>query len=266
MASPSAGASDPLHAFRLDGEVAIVTGGGAGIGLAVAGGFAAVGARVAIVDRNAEAAFAAAEAIAARGGAAAAYALDIADPEAIARTFAVIAERDGRIDVLVNSAGMAIRKPAVELTPADWQPVVDVNLTGLFFASREAAKRMIAGRRGGRIVNIASMMGLSGGGLYPNASYQATKGAVVNLTRALAIEWAKEKVRVNAIAPTYVRTGFIGPLLKDPALVAKIEAMTPLGRLADPADIVGAALYLASAASAMVTGHTLAVDGGFLAQ
>ncbi|MBM3510614.1 MAG: glucose 1-dehydrogenase [Alphaproteobacteria bacterium] len=266
MASGAAGSRDPLRAFGLDGEVAIVTGGGAGIGLAIAEAMAAVGARVAIVDRKADTAVQAAEAIGRRGGVAAAYALDITDAAATARTFATIAERQKRLDILVNSAGLAIRKPAVDLTPADWQPVVDVNLTGLFFASREAAKHMIAGGRGGRIVNIASMMGLSGGGLYPNASYQATKGAVVNLTRALAIEWAKEKVRVNAIAPTYVRTGFIGPLLKDPALVAKIEAMTPLGRLADPADIVGAALYLASAASAMVTGHTLAVDGGFLAQ
>jgi len=107
---------------------------------------------------------------------------------------------------------------------------------------------------------------LSGGGLYPNISYQTSKGAVVNMTRALALEWAKQGIRVNAIAPTYVRTDFIKPLVEDPELRSRIEAMTPLGRIAEPDDIAGAALYLASPASAMVTGHVLAVDGGFLAQ
>jgi NAD(P)-dependent dehydrogenase (short-subunit alcohol dehydrogenase family) len=119
---------------------------------------------------------------------------------------------------------------------------------------------------GGSIINIASIMGLSGGGLYPNISYQTSKGAVVNMTRALALEWAKQGIRVNAIAPTYVRTDFIKPLVDDPALLARIEAMTPMGRIAEPEDVVGAAVFLASPASAMVTGHVLAVDGGFLAQ
>jgi NAD(P)-dependent dehydrogenase (short-subunit alcohol dehydrogenase family) len=118
---------------------------------------------------------------------------------------------------------------------------------------------------GGAIVNVSSIMGLSGGGLYPNISYQTTKGAVVNMTRALAVEWAP-RIRVNAVAPTWVRTDFIAPLLAQPELVARMEAMMPLGRLAEPAEVVGPVLFLLSPAAAMVTGHTLPVDGGYLAQ
>jgi NAD(P)-dependent dehydrogenase (short-subunit alcohol dehydrogenase family) len=171
----------------------------------------------------------------------------------------------GRIDVLVNSAGIALRAPAIEHTLDAWNRVMAVNVNGVFVCSRVAARHMIKAG-GGAIVNIASIMGLSGGGLYPNISYQTSKGAVVNMTRALALEWAKHGIRVNAIAPTYVRTEFIKPLVDNPQLRARIEAMTPLGRLAEPEDIVGAALFLASPAAAMVTGHVLAVDGGFLAQ
>jgi NAD(P)-dependent dehydrogenase (short-subunit alcohol dehydrogenase family) len=120
--------------------------------------------------------------------------------------------------------------------------------------------------RGGSIVNTASIMGLSGGGLYPNISYQTTKGALINMTRALAVEWATHGIRVNAVAPTYVRTKFIQSLLDQPELVAKIEAMTPMRRLAEPEEVADAILFLASPAAAMVTGHTLPVDGGFLAQ
>ena len=172
----------------------------------------------------------------------------------------------GSVDVLVNNAGAAIRKPAVELPQADWDTVVAVNMTGSFLCARAAARHMIAAGKGGAIVNTASIMGLSGGGLYPNISYQTTKGAIVNMTRALAVEWAPHGIRVNAVAPTYVRTQFIAPILAQPELVAKIEAMTPLGRLAEPEEVAAAILFLASPAAAMITGHTLPVDGGFLAQ
>jgi NAD(P)-dependent dehydrogenase (short-subunit alcohol dehydrogenase family) len=143
---------------------------------------------------------------------------------------------------------------------------VAVNMTGTFLCAREAARVMIASKRAGSIVNVASIMGLSGGGLYPNVSYQTTKGAVVNMTRALAVEWAPHGIRVNAVAPTYVRTPFIATLLEQPELMRRIEEMTPLRRLAEPEDVASAILYLASAASGMVTGHTLPVDGGFLSQ
>ena len=249
--------------FDLDGAPAIVTGGGSGIGRAAAELLAAAGARVAIVDRDADAAASAASAI---GGDALALAADVADEAAVERAVEECSARFGPPKILVNNAGMAIRKPAVELSRADWDAVVAVNMTGMFLCARAAARRMIAEKRGGAIVNTASIMGLSGGGLYPNISYQTTKGALVNMTRALAVEWAPHGIRVNAVAPTYVRTPFIAPLLAQPELVRRIEAMTPLGRIAEPAEVASAILFMASPAAAMITGHTLPVDGGFLAQ
>jgi NAD(P)-dependent dehydrogenase (short-subunit alcohol dehydrogenase family) len=193
-----------------------------------------------------------------------AHHVDVSDEASIDAAMAAIAA-DGRLDVLVNNAGLAIRKPSVDLSVADWDAVLKVNLTGVFLCARSAARHMIAKKRGA-IVNLASIMGLSGGGLYPNISYQATKGAVVNLTRALAVEWAPFGVRVNAVAPTWVRTDFIKPLTDNPELLARMNAMTPLGRIAEIDEIVGGIVYLATPAAAMVTGHTLAIDGGFLAQ
>ena len=250
---------DPAHAFRLDGQVCIVTGAARGIGRAVAQGAAQSGARVHLFDRDAEAL---AEAASWIGGTA--HTVDVTDEAALTEAVERVIAAEGRIDALVNNAGTALRRPSVDLTLEEWQRVIDVNLTAVFLAARAAARHMLPARRGA-IVNIASIMGLSGGGLYPNISYQASKGGVVNLTRALAVEWAPH-LRVNAVAPTWVRTGFIAPLLAQPDLIARIEALMPLGRLAEPEEVVGAVLFLLSPAAAMVTGHTLPVDGGFLAQ
>jgi NAD(P)-dependent dehydrogenase (short-subunit alcohol dehydrogenase family) len=245
--------------FSLEGKAAVVTGAASGIGRAAAEALAAAGAAVVVADRN----FAAAREVASGLKSAIAVEADVTQEKAVE---AMLAAAPGRVDILVNNAGLAIRRPSVELAVEDWNKVVDVNMTAVFLCARAAARRMIADGKGGAIVNVASIMGLSGGGLYPNISYQTTKGAVVNMTRALAVEWAPHGIRVNAVAPTWVRTPFIQPILEQPELVARIEAMTPMRRLAEPQEVASAILFLASPAAAMVTGHTLPVDGGFLAQ
>jgi NAD(P)-dependent dehydrogenase (short-subunit alcohol dehydrogenase family) len=245
--------------FSLEGKVAVVTGAGSGIGKAAAEALAAAGATVIVADRNIAAARDVAEGL----NSAIAVEADVTQEKAIEAMFAAA---PGRVNILVNNAGIAIRRPSVELSAEDWNKVVDVNMTAVFLCARAAARRMIADGQGGAIVNVASIMGLSGGGLYPNISYQTTKGAVVNMTRALAVEWASHGIRVNAVAPTWVRTPFIQPILAQPELVARIEAMTPMRRMAEPEEVASAILFLASPAAAMVTGHTLPVDGGFLAQ
>lgn len=252
--------------FRLDGKVALVTGGGSGIGRAIALAFAHAGAWVGVLDREEMKAVSVAREIVKIGQQSFAIGADVASEADVERAIAAVLNEFGGLDILVNSAGAAIRKPSVELPLADWEKVMSVNVTGTFLMCRHAARAMLAAGKGGSIVNIASIMGFSGGGLYPNISYQTSKGAVVNLTRALAVEWAKEGIRVNAVAPQWVNTPFIDGLREKPELIERITAMVPMGRLAEPEEIAGAAVFLASSAASMVTGHILAVDGGFLAQ
>lgn len=254
----------PLLPFRVDGKVALITGGAQGIGLATARLLAAMGCRVILADLDGSAADQAAESFSA--GLARGLALDVASEASVTAAFGTIAAHEGQLDILVNNAGRAIRRPSLELEIADWDAVVAVNMTGAFLCARAAAGLMVQRGAGGAIVNTASIMGLSGGGLYPNISYQTTKGAIVNMTRALAVEWAPYLIRVNAVAPTWTRTGFIGPLEENPELMQRIRAVTPLGRLAEVEDVANAIAFLASPAAGMITGHTLAVDGGFLAQ
>ena len=258
-------AADPFAAFRLDGKIAVVTGGARGIGRAAARALAGAGAAIAILDRDAAAAETTARAIAGDTPAVSVHAADVTDEASLERAFATLTQHHGGVDLLVNSAGIGLRHPAVDHPMTDWDKVVAVNLTGVFLCSRIAARSMMH-RGGGAIVSLASIMGFSGGGIYPNVSYQATKGAVVNMTRALAVEWAQAGIRVNAVAPTWVRTDLTAALLDQPGVTERIAELTPMRRLATPEEVANAILFLASPAASMITGHTLPVDGGFLAQ
>jgi NAD(P)-dependent dehydrogenase (short-subunit alcohol dehydrogenase family) len=185
---------------------------------------------------------------------------DVTDEKQVEKALA----RIGGMDILVNNAGRAVRKSAVEVKKEDWDAVIGLNLTALFMCSRLAHPHMKR-RGGGAIVNLASIMGLSGG-IYPNASYQASKGGVVNLTRALALEWAADNIRVNAVAPTYVRTDLTVPIFSNPEVMKTVMAHTPLGRFPETDDIAAAILFLASDAARCITGVTLPVDSGYLAR
>jgi NAD(P)-dependent dehydrogenase (short-subunit alcohol dehydrogenase family) len=255
--------------FELENKCAVITGAGRGIGAATAELFASAGASVAVIDKYENYAVRTAETIGKAGGKAVAVACDVTVEEDVEEVFDGIAEQLGHIDILVNNAGMAIRKPATEVPIAEWQQVIDLNLTALFSCSRVAARHMRKARTdapsGGAIVNLASIMGLSGG-IYPNASYQASKGGVVNLTRALAIEWAADRIRVNAVAPTFVNTDFTAQIFSSPAALEKVEAHTPLGILPEVDDIAAAILFLASPAARCITGTILPVDSGYLAR
>ncbi len=246
-------------------RVAIVTGGAKGIGRATVLAFAREGALPVLFDRDPEALDEAHETLARQGIEHLALPVDVTDEAAVDAAFGQVMSRYERVDVLVNNAGIALRRPTIDLSSADWQTVIDVNLTAVFLCSRAAARVMIPAGRGA-IVNVSSIMGLSGGGLYPNVSYQSSKGAIVNMTRALAVEWAAQGIRVNAVAPTWARTELTRGLFGDAGLMARVLDMTPMRRLAEPEDVADAIIFLASDRARMITGHTLPVDGGFLAQ
>ncbi len=252
--------------FSLHDQVAIVTGGGSGIGRATATLFAAVGARVMVVDIDPAAAAGTAEEIRVAGGQASAFTLDIADETAIDRVLGEIVAKEGRIDIIVCNAGCGQNGSATEMPLESWKRVIDINLTGSFLCARTAARDMILRKNGGAIVFTASIMGLSGGGFGNNVNYQASKGAIVNLVRGLAVEWAPHGIRVNAVAPGWVKTQMTSRWSSDPERLAKIAEWVPLNRLADPEEIASAILFLASPAASMITGHTLPVDGGFMAK
>lgn len=250
-----------MKLFEIPGQVAVITGAARGIGLATAKLMTEAGATVALLDVDGETARKEAERL---GGKASGWTCDVTSESAVESTLAEIVKRHGRIDILVNNAGAAVRKPAVDLSMDEWRGIMDLNLGGVFLCSRVAA-RVMAEQGGGAIVNLASIMGFSGG-IFPNASYQASKGGVVNLTRALALEWAEQKIRVNAVAPTFVKTDLTVPIFSNPEVLAKVRAHTPLGELPEVADIAAAILFLSGPAARYITGVTLPVDSGYLAR
>jgi len=247
--------------FSLAGRVALVTGAASGLGRAIAIGFADAGARVRCVDRDAEGNDEVARSI---GEAADSCTADVTDAEVVTAAVDGLVADAGRIDVLVNSAGIGGRSPAVDYPEDLWDSVMEINLRGTYLACRAAGRHMVAAGSGS-IINIASVGGLAG---FPGSlGYQASKGGVVALTRTLAIEWAPQGVRVNAIAPSQFESAIVlAQWEKEPGMRADWESRTPLGRIGQPDEIVDPAVFLASEAAAMVTGHILAVDGGYLAQ
>ena len=250
--------------FRLDNKIAFITGAGDGLGRVAALALGEAGAHVCVSDINLEWAEKVAEEIMEAGGAADARKMDVANNPEIESGIAGIIGQHGRIDILVNNVGLAKRAPTEKLSLEDWNEIVQVNQTQVFVCSREAGKHMLRAGEGS-IINVSSIMGLVGGGFYPNLPYHATKGAVVNMTRALAAEWAGRGIRVNAIAPTFVKTNLTIPVRADPKATQWIIDKTPMGRFAEPEELAGAFLFLASPAASMVTGQTLAVDGGWTA-
>jgi NAD(P)-dependent dehydrogenase (short-subunit alcohol dehydrogenase family) len=238
--------------MRLDGLSALVTGGTGGIGGAIARALRDAGAQV-LATGLGEAEIAAAEGNAAFAGIGV-RALDVADADAVG---ALVAGLD-RLDILVNGAGMIVRAGG-EFEVETFQRVVDVNLTGSMRLATSC--RPLLARRGGAIVNIASMLSFFGSGASP--AYSASKGGIAQLTKSLAIAWAADGIRVNAIAPGWIETTLTGPLREDPVRSAAIVARTPLGRWGKPEDIGGAAVFLCSEAAAFVTGAVLPVDGGY---
>jgi len=253
--------------YGLTGAVALVTGTGSGLGEAASIALAAAGARLAVTELpdRLERAEATATTIRERhGGEATALPLDVTDLTGIGRCVERTIETYGRIDVLVNNAGLNVPQLAFDVTEEAWDRVLDVNLKGLFFMAQAVGRRMRdQSPAGGSIVNIASQMGVVG--YWNRSAYCSSKAGVVNLSRVLAFEWAEHQIRVNSVCPTFVETPLTRPMFEDPEFKADVYRRIPLGRLATPDDVAHAVVYLASPGAAMVTGHALLIDGGWTA-
>ena len=259
----STGRATPTHApFDLTGSIALVTGGGSGLGLAMARGLAAAGAHVVINGRNEARIAAAVEALRRDGLDAEAAAFDVADSAAVTRGMAELVERIGTVDILVNNAGIQHRAPIEQFSDDDWRRLMATNLDAPFFMARAVIPGMKAKGRG-KIINIASIM--SSLARPTTVPYQVSKGGLAMLTRGLAVELAPHGIQVNAIAPGFFRTEMNEALTTNIEFTAWVGKRTPAGRWGEPSEIAGAAVFLASSAAAYVTGQVLYVDGGFTA-
>jgi len=250
-----------LDQFKLSDRVALVTGASTGLGAAIAIALAEAGAQVAC-HGNTRSPSGTCEQIEKAGGVAHPITGDLSKAETAQDLITQTLDRFGRIDILVNNAGTIRRAPAVDYTDDDWTAVIEVNLSSVFRLSKLAGKEMIDSGRGGKIVNIASLLSFQGGITVP--AYAASKGGVAQLTKALANEWAKHRINVNAIAPGYMRTTNTAALQADETRNRQILERIPAGRWGEPEDVAGAAVFLSSRASDYINGHILVVDGGWL--
>jgi len=243
----------------LQGNIAVVTGAGGGLGLAIGRSLKAAGATVVVSELNEERGREAAEEL---GGDF--VMTDVTEPDSVRELVRTVLDGHGRIDVMVNNAGIAQSAPAEEMTDEEWRRMISVNLDGVFWGCREAGRAMLE-RGSGSIVNIASMSGIISNHPQHQAHYNAAKAGVITLTKSLAGEWASRGVRVNAVSPGYIRTPMTEPGMSRPGWTEVWLASTPMGRLAEPEEIAPAVLYLASDASSFATGTNLIVDGGYTA-
>jgi 2-dehydro-3-deoxy-D-gluconate 5-dehydrogenase len=250
--------------MRVDNKVAVVTGSGSGLGKSIALALAQAGADVVVTELPGRLpdAQTTARLVREAGRKALPIVLDVTSLKNIQRMVGKVIKQFGRIDILVNNAGINIAKNALDVTEGDWDKILDVNLKGVFFCSQAVGREMIK-RRSGKIINMASQNGVIG--YYQRAAYCSSKAGVVNLTRVLAIEWAPYHINVNAIGPTFILTPLTQKLFENRKFSHEVLRRIPLGRLGKPEDVVGAAVFLASAAADMITGHTLLVDGGWTA-
>ncbi len=253
-----------LPNMRLEDKTALVTGSGAGIGEATARVLAAAGADVVVTElpNLLPRAQNVAASIESMGRRCLVAPLDVTDLESVRSCFGYVYQEWDRLDILVNNAGGGLRKLALDVTEEDWDREIRLNLKSVFFCSQLVARRMMS-NGGGKIVSISSIFGLVGGPL--GAPYAAAKAGVVNLTRALAIEWAQYRINVNCVAPTYTVTSYSEVVRSDPARYEDVLRRTPMRKWAQPEDIAAGVLFLASPAADMITGHTLAIDGGWTA-